>query len=144
MPSGASKGDYEAVEIRDNDQEVYDGKSVRNAVANVEEILAPALLGKAFHVATDLDQIDDFMTELDGTDDKSRLGANAILGISMACARAGAAERVRFLRSAISSIMLPTELMLVLLGRGFHFTSIFVNFLAPRSRIRCRCHSSMS
>lgn len=94
MPSGASKGDYEAVELRDGDLAAYGGNGVLKAVSNVEEIIAPALIDKKFNVATDLDKIDHLMIELDGTDDKSRLGANAILGVSMACARAGAAAKV--------------------------------------------------
>lgn len=65
------------------------------AVHNVESIIAPALIEKGFDVAKDLGKIDAFMNEMDGTDDKRKLGANAILGISMACARAGAASKVR-------------------------------------------------
>ena len=65
------------------------------AVHNVESIIAPALIEKGFDVAKDLRKIDAFMNEMDGTDDKRKLGANAILGISMACARAGAASKVR-------------------------------------------------
>ena len=68
---------------------------MHTAVTNVEKVIAPALIAKGFHVATDLGKIDAFMKEMDGTDDKSKLGANAILGISMACARAGAASKVR-------------------------------------------------
>lgn len=95
MPSGASKGDYEAIELRDNDSSKYHGKGVQTAVHNVESVIAPALIEKGFDVATDLDKIDAFMIEMDGTDDKGKLGANAILGISMACTRAGAAAKVR-------------------------------------------------
>lgn len=94
VPSGASKGDYEAVELRDDDKAMYHGKGVLNAVSNVDKVIGPALIKKKFNVATDLDKIDAFMNELDGTDDKSKLGANAILGVSMACARAGAASKV--------------------------------------------------
>ena len=94
VPSGASKGDYEAVELRDGDPKAYHGNSVQTAVSNVEKTIAPALIAKGFHVATDLEKIDRFMIEMDGTDDKSKLGANAILGVSMACARAGAAAKV--------------------------------------------------
>jgi len=94
VPSGASKGDYEAVELRDGDTAAYGGNGVLKAVSAVENTLAPALIDKKFNVASDLDKIDHLMIELDGTDDKSRLGANAILGVSMACARAGAATKV--------------------------------------------------
>ena len=64
------------------------------AVSNVEKVIAPALIDKNLNLATDLDKIDHLMIEMDGTDDKSRLGANAILGVNMACARAGAAAKV--------------------------------------------------
>lgn len=95
MPSGASKGDYEAIELRDDDSTKYHGKGVQTAVHNVDSVIAPKLIEKGFDVAKDLEKIDAFMNELDGTDDKGKLGANAILGISMACARAGAAAKVR-------------------------------------------------
>ena len=95
MPSGASKGDYEAVELRDGDPAAYGGNGVLKAVSAVENTLAPALVDRKVNVASDLDKIDRLMIELDGIDDKSRLGANAILGVSMACARAGAAAKVQ-------------------------------------------------
>lgn len=94
VPSGASKGDYEAVELRDGDSAAYGGNGVLRIVSTVENILASALTDKNFDVATDLDKIDRRMTKLDSTDSKSRLDANAILGVSMACARAGAAVKV--------------------------------------------------
>ncbi|KIW03240.1 phosphopyruvate hydratase, variant [Verruconis gallopava] len=93
VPSGASKGDYEAVEIRDNDTKRYHGKGVRTAVNNVNDILAPAILKKQFVLPKDVDEIDRFMISKDGSDDKSMLGANAILGISMAVWRAAAAAK---------------------------------------------------
>lgn len=95
VPSGASKGDYEAIELRDDNSSVYGGNGVENAVYNVEHIIGPPLIEKRFDVAGDLAKIDSFMIRLDGTKNKSKLGANAILGISMACARAGAAAKVR-------------------------------------------------
>lgn len=95
VPSGASKGQYEAVEIRDNDPSEYHGKGIKQAVSNVEHIIAPALIRRGFNVATDSEAIDRVLIELDGTANKSKLGANAILGVSMACARAAAAEKVR-------------------------------------------------
>lgn len=94
VPSGASVGDYEAHELRDGNPTVYGGNSVMKAVHNVENVIGPALIEKKFDVAHDLVKIDQFVTQLDGTKDKSRLGANAILGISMECARAGAAAKV--------------------------------------------------
>jgi len=89
VPSGASTGEYEAVELRDNDQERYAGKGVLNAVTNVNEIIAPELIG---YEALDQALIDKIMIELDGTPNKGKLGANAILGVSLACARAAAEE----------------------------------------------------
>ncbi len=88
VPSGASTGRHEAVELRDGDPARYGGLGVRKAVGHVREVLAPALLGRA---VTDQEGIDRRMIELDGTPNKSRLGANAILGVSMACAHAAAA-----------------------------------------------------
>ncbi|MCM3731421.1 phosphopyruvate hydratase [Fictibacillus nanhaiensis] len=87
VPSGASTGEYEAVELRDGDKERYLGKGVMNAVNNVNENIAPELIG--FDV---LDQvgIDQTLIELDGTENKGKLGANAILGVSMAVAHAAA------------------------------------------------------
>ena len=90
VPSGASTGKHESLELRDGDPDDYAGKSVRKAVANVLQILAPALVGRA---ASEQEAIDRTLCELDGTPDKSRLGANAILGVSLACAHAAAASR---------------------------------------------------
>src|SRR5262245_2267240 len=90
VPSGASTGKHEAVELRDGDPADYAGKSVRKAVANVNDTLAPAIVGMS---ATDQEAIDRKLCEIDGTPDKSRLGANAILGVSLACAHAAAAAR---------------------------------------------------
>jgi len=94
VPSGASKGDYEAIELRDGDETMYDGNSVHRAVDNVRNVLGPELIAKGLDVATQQAEIDSLMRELDGTKDKGRLGANAILGVSMAIARAGAAAKV--------------------------------------------------
>lgn len=90
VPSGASTGKHEALELRDGDPGDYAGKSVRKAVANVRDILGPAILGMA---ASEQDAIDRKLCELDGTPDKSRLGANAILGVSLASAHAAASAR---------------------------------------------------
>lgn len=87
VPSGASTGAYEAVEIRDGDKDRYLGKGVLNAVASVNGEIAEALLGCD---ATEQEAIDATMIELDGTDNKARLGANAILGVSLAVAKAAA------------------------------------------------------
>ena len=87
VPSGASTGKNEAVELRDNDPKRYNGKGVLKAVENIEKIIAPALKDCD---ATHQQEIDEHMIQLDGTENKSRLGANAILAVSMAVARAAA------------------------------------------------------
>ncbi len=87
VPSGASTGENEALELRDNDPGRYGGKGVLEAVARVEKIIAPALLGQDVRRQALLDRM---MIDLDGTGTKARLGANAVLGVSMAAARAGA------------------------------------------------------
>jgi len=87
VPSGASTGENEAVELRDNDKNRYLGKGVLEAVRNVNEIIAPELIGIDVTMQKDIDRI---MIELDGTPNKSKLGANAILAVSIACAHAAA------------------------------------------------------
>lgn len=85
VPSGASTGTFEAVELRDGDKSIYMGKSVTKAVNNVNKIIAPKLVGKN---ALNQREIDEFLIKLDGTPNKGKLGANAILGVSLACAKA--------------------------------------------------------
>lgn len=92
VPSGASTGVYEALELRDKDPSKYLGKGVFKAVSNVNEIIAPALLEKGLEVINQ-EAVDKFMLELDGTDNKAKLGANAILGVSLAVCKAGAAHK---------------------------------------------------
>jgi enolase len=87
VPSGASTGEHEAVELRDDDKNVYLGKGVLKAVENVNDVIAPELFGVD---ARDQEAIDKSLIELDGTPNKSKLGANATLGVSMAVARAAA------------------------------------------------------
>ena len=87
VPSGASTGKYEAVELRDGDKSRYNGLGVLKAVANVNDVIAPALIGMP---STDQNLIDNKLIELDGTDNKSNLGANATLGVSLATAHAAA------------------------------------------------------
>jgi len=89
VPSGASTGEHEAVELRDGNPMRYMGKGVLKAVENVEDIISPELVGANVFDQVDIDNL---MIELDGTENKSKLGANAILAVSMACARAAAAE----------------------------------------------------
>ncbi|HJT79112.1 MAG TPA: phosphopyruvate hydratase [Gemmataceae bacterium] len=90
VPSGASTGRHEAVELRDGDPARYGGKGVRRAVANVHEVIAPRLAGMPVAGQAEIDRT---LRELDGTPNKSRLGANAILGVSLACAHAAAASQ---------------------------------------------------
>ncbi|MEE0946723.1 MAG: phosphopyruvate hydratase [Acutalibacteraceae bacterium] len=85
VPSGASTGVHEAVELRDNDSKRYNGKSVSKAVSNINEIIYPALSTKKLSC---VQSIDKFLIELDGTENKSKLGANAVLAVSLACAKA--------------------------------------------------------
>jgi enolase len=87
VPSGASTGEGEAVELRDGDKKRFDGKGVRKAVENVEKQIAPALVGKN---ALNQREIDRLMLQIDGTPNKAKLGANAILSVSLAVARAAA------------------------------------------------------
>ena len=89
VPSGASTGEYEAVELRDKDKSRYLGKGVLKAVSNVNDIIAPELEDMNVFDQVGIDQM---MIELDGTDNKGNLGANAILGVSMAVAKAAAEE----------------------------------------------------
>ncbi|RLF52517.1 MAG: phosphopyruvate hydratase, partial [Thermoplasmata archaeon] len=89
-PSGASAGQHEALELRDNDEKRYLGKGVLKAVKNVNEIIAPKIIGlDCIHQET----IDNIMIKLDGTENKERFGANAILPVSMAVTKAGAASK---------------------------------------------------
>mmetsp|Transcript_34532 Transcript_34532/g.47194 ORF Transcript_34532/g.47194 Transcript_34532/m.47194 type:complete len:444 (+) Transcript_34532:378-1709(+) len=90
VPSGASTGIYEALELRDKDKSKYLGKGVSQAVSNVNDIIGPALIGKD---PADQEGIDKIMLDLDGTESKAKLGANAILGVSLAVARAGAGKK---------------------------------------------------
>jgi enolase len=119
VPSGASTGAHEAIELRDGDPRRYEGKGVRRAIANVTEIIRPKLIGYA---AAQQREVDNLLIQIDGTADKSRLGANAILGVSMAVARAAASARRRPLyRHLIDSEIysLPVPMMNVING-GAH------------------------
>ena len=122
VPSGASTGEHEAVELRDGDKEHYLGKGVLNAVENVESNIAPELQGMD---ATNQRLIDATMIAIDGTENKSRLGANAILAVSMACARASATALkmplYRYL-GGVNASLLPTPMMNILNG-GSHADS---------------------
>ena len=100
VPSGASTGSREALELRDDDKGRYLGKGVLKAVGNVNQKIAPALVGKEF---SDISAIDQVMLDLDGTDMKTKLGANAILGVSMAFCRAIAASKKISLHSYLEA-----------------------------------------
>ena len=119
VPSGASTGEHEAVELRDGDKGRYLGKGTLEAVANVRDEIAPALQGLE---ATEQILIDQEMIDLDGTPNKGRLGANAILGVSLACAKAAAAAArlplYRYLGGP-SARVLPVPMMNILNG-GSH------------------------
>lgn len=119
VPSGASTGEHEALELRDKDKNVYLGRGVLKAVQNVNEIIAPAILG---FDALDQAALDHLILDIDGTDNKGRLGANAILGVSLANAHAAAdalgIELYRYL-GGINARTLPVPMMNVLNG-GTH------------------------
>jgi len=122
VPSGASTGEHEAVELRDGDKEHYLGKGVLTAVENVESVLAPELTGMD---ATNQRLIDATMISLDGTENKGRLGANAILAVSMAAARASAdALKLPLYRylGGVNAHILPTPMMNIING-GSHADS---------------------
>jgi enolase len=122
VPSGASTGEHEALELRDGDKARYGGKGVRKAVANVVDVIAPAVVGMD---ASDQAALDARMLALDGTPTKSRLGANAVLGVSLAAAKAAAAAHelplYRYLGGA-GARTLPVPLMNILNG-GAHADS---------------------
>ncbi|AQY50149.1 enolase [Listeria weihenstephanensis FSL R9-0317] len=116
VPSGASTGEYEAVELRDNDSSRYMGKGVLKAVENVNDIIADKIIG--FDV-TDQIGLDQAMIELDGTENKGKLGANAILGVSLAAARAAAEELGLELYEYIGGVnakVLPVPMMNIVNG----------------------------
>lgn len=119
VPSGASTGVHEANELRDGDPKRYFGKGVWKAIENVNQLIAPELIG--FEVEDQV-LIDRIMTDLDGTDNKSKLGANAILGVSLACARASAMVQgiplYRYL-GGVNARLLPVPMMNILNG-GSH------------------------
>ncbi len=121
-PSGASTGEFEALELRDGDKARFGGKGVAKAVANINEKIAPALVGCD---ASDIYAIDNIMLKLDGTEDKSNLGANAILAVSLAAAKAAAASQdiplYRFF-GGLNANQLPVPMMNILNG-GAHATN---------------------
>lgn len=119
VPAGASTGRFEVCELRDKDQRRYSGKGVLQAVKNIRELIAPRLLDRQVHAQSEIDRL---LIELDGTVDKSQLGANAILAVSLACARAAAhtyhLPLYRYL-GGISANRLPVPMVNVING-GAH------------------------
>jgi enolase len=119
VPSGASTGEHEALELRDGDKKRYLGKGVLKAVNNVNTLIAPALAGQD---ATNQSRVDQTMLAMDGTRNKSRLGANAMLGVSMAVARAGAVSHnlplYRYI-GGVNASVLPVPMMNIVNG-GAH------------------------
>ena len=119
VPSGASTGANEALELRDGEASRFKGKGVLNALANIHEHIKPALVG---HSALDQEALDRLMLELDGTPNKSNLGANAILGVSMAAARAAAQSEGEPLYAHIGgggAVTLPAPMLNIING-GAH------------------------
>lgn len=125
VPSGASTGQHEACELRDGDKSKWAGKGVLKAVDNVNKVIGPQLIQKNFD-STAQSEIDKFLIDLDGTENKTNLGANAILGVSLAVAKAGAAQKGVPLYAHVSDLagtkkpfVLPVPFMNVLNG-GSH------------------------
>ena len=119
VPSGASTGKYEAVELRDNDESRFLGKGVLKATEHVNDQIAEALIGEDVFEQRDLDEI---MLELDGTENKGNLGANAILGVSLAVAKAAAEESGQSLFRYVGGVnahVMPVPMMNILNG-GSH------------------------
>lgn len=124
VPSGASTGEHEAVELRDGDSEYFLGKSVKKAVENVNDTIADELVGYPAHLQTEIDSL---MLQLDGTPNKSKLGANAILGVSMAVAKAAAASTGlplwRYL-GGVNAKVLPLPMMNIINGGSHADTNV--------------------
>ena len=120
VPSGASTGVREAIELRDKDDSRFLGKGVLSAVKNIQELIAPALYGKEVSEQTNIDQI---MIELDGSSNKENLGANSILAVSMATAHAAASETnlplYKYLADKEESLQMPVPMMNIING-GAH------------------------
>jgi enolase len=145
VPSGASTGQHEACELRDGDKSKWGGKGVTKAVDNVNKTIGPKLIEKNLDV-TDQSSVDKFLNELDGTENKTKLGANAILGVSLAVAKAGAAQKGVPLYAHVSDLagtkkpyVLPVPFMNVLNG-GSHAGGrlAFQEFMIVPEYVTCR------
>ena len=126
VPSGASTGGYEAIELRDGGNK-WNGKGVEKAVENVNEIISPKLIGLNLSSPDSQERVDEILLELDGTNNKSKLGANAMLGVSMSCLKASAAlgeidcwEHISYIMDTKPSIPVP---MMNILNGGAHASS---------------------
>ncbi|MED5485440.1 MAG: phosphopyruvate hydratase [Candidatus Thermoplasmatota archaeon] len=126
VPSGASTGAYEAIELRDGGNK-WNGKGVEKAVKNVNEIISPKLIGLDISSPDSQELVDEILLELDGTENKSKLGANAMLGVSMSCLKASAAlgeidcwEHISYIMDTKPSIPVP---MMNILNGGAHASS---------------------
>lgn len=142
VPSGASTGKYEAVELRDEDKNIYMGKGVLKAVNNVNTLIAPALLGMSVF---EQNLIDKTMIALDGTPNKAKLGANAILGVSLAVARAAANNLHQSLFryvGGVSANTLPVPMMNILNGGSHADNSIdFQEFMVMPTKAKSFSHA---
>ena len=142
VPSGASTGIFEALELRDGDKSKYMGKSVQKAVDNVNNLIAPELIGeKASHQK----EIDTFMIDMDGTENKSKLGANAILGVSLAVAKAASKaygmSLYRYL-GGINALTLPVPMMNIINGGAHADNNIdFQEFMIAPVGAECFSHA---
>ena len=125
-------GQHEAHELRDGDKSKWGGKGVSKAVSNVIDIIGPAVIKEKLDVK-DQSNVDAFLNQLDGSDNKSKLGANAILGVSLAIAKAGAAEKVRWVVPSTQSPNRRPRVSLCI--------SMSRILLVLKSHSSCRCHS---
>ena len=135
VPSGASTGIHEAVELRDGDESRYLGKGVLKAIANVNDIFDEELHGT---VITNQKEIDDIMCQVDGTDNKGNMGANAILGVSLACARAAADSLSISLYSYLGGMLgttMPVPMMNILNGGSHADNKIDVQMVSSSPRM---------
>ena len=142
VPSGASTGKYEAVELRDDDKNIYMGKGVLKAVDNVNTLIAPALVGMSVF---EQNLIDKTMIALDGTPNKAKLGANAILGVSLAVARAAANNLHQSLFRYVGGVnanTLPVPMMNILNGGSHADNSIdFQEFMVMPTKAKSFSHA---
>jgi enolase len=162
VPSGASTGEREALELRDGDTKRFNGKGVLKAVSNINEIIAPKLIDQEFNVY-DQEEIDNFMIKLDGTDFKKNLGANATLAVSLAVADAAAKDKekplYRYIKNNIvgdksKEYVMPVPMLNVINGgahadntidfQEFMIQPISANSIQEACRIASECFHSLA